>query len=1178
MILSFPDPSVLRLVLTTGILSPAVVQSGVVAGYDDRQHLWVSCSGSLARNVQRELRNLSVVISQEMGTAATQAYDSWLELVSLQADSRPLENMERVPVLFDLHDGADLGPIVHEILRLGNDRQSFRWLSNDEGAARAVLRVIGPPYYTLLRALEPQGKATAPVAYCERAPSIWVELGHTYPLLEFIKPPRGKLLLLRAGHRWMYLEDGPFRDIYEAIEFSLHDRPIAWQDGTPAAAIKIALTLRPGGETGGALMWVLRDDAETELNRFVQDAPEQLLSSLAFAVGERAGRKTMVLRTLHARSAPPELVLNATPYKPHLRLPNLFVPAGMVLHPHLRRDAVRNLLADDIERVVWLVPGENGSFTPESLAENAFRPLSDWVAYVLDQAEEPLQEWMQSMKFEFESFICDESGDSEPKKPNNPKDKGPKKSIQKRPKNQGEAAIGQPAETPNRANTTGEAALNEDKTAIGEAAEPADRVKRVESSGPEIYNAAELESAEPGALQLRLQAVESRFLSVEGPLDAPERQKLWPELASLNGALKATDDAGLCWLAAFWAQDQIPEKWAQDWLYVEAAAVRSRPELNLPGNRTWVGSPADGAAPNLDALHSLDVPMAADLRALAAYIVWSARQHSVPTELVGNLPAVRRFLEQHEHLLPVRAVWLAWTHLVQLSQGDVLAIARTRDRLLERLYQDGLRAERDLPSFLRSSGQRQHTPQRGLGPWLTDLCDWAHIWAEENGRSTDKQQGELSAPMQGYIDLLFALGHARLGERDASRQLLQRGTSKLRDEEPVHTQLSKAFEYRVRQALEGKPLNGALPDEYYREVIQLGDSGRKGCVGYRYVVERLHCQLRVLEPSHAINPYRRILKSDELEKELALLTDLTDKKEVIAQVERLWNKPRKSARGESARALIAREALNLAPRVSEEFACTMLHRAMEALDASPFPPAGPFEFTGQVQLLTRALFVAAHFDRTDIIPALVTRFKKTLLPDMEPEPLLAVARAANHCFRGLRKMGMRDEIQELLALMSQVMLGGRNVVNTDVQEMAGKPHQLVALLEVAGGWLSFGQTDRAEHVLKVSQEVLFQNEVPQASHVALAKAYIAALGQGSVESSKDRLQELLQNLRGIRDNFGPNAYHISQSQLEVIETIILAVTHDDFALGPTARRWLEDDEFLVRQRIHREVRALIGPK
>ena len=65
------------------------------------------------------------------------------------------------------------------MLRLGNDRQSFRWLS-DGDAGHALLHIVrGPPYYTLLRALdhsdaEKTDSVQAPRTYQELNPRIWV--------------------------------------------------------------------------------------------------------------------------------------------------------------------------------------------------------------------------------------------------------------------------------------------------------------------------------------------------------------------------------------------------------------------------------------------------------------------------------------------------------------------------------------------------------------------------------------------------------------------------------------------------------------------------------------------------------------------------------------------------------------------------------------------------------------------------------------------------------------------------------------------------------------------------------------------------------------------------------------------------------------------------------------------
>ena len=292
------------------------------------------------------------------------------------------------------------------------------------------------------------------------------------------------------------------------MEFALPDAGVSWRDQPLAAKISIALSLKAGGPLSGTQLWVLRDDPIAELNRFVQNANEKLLTSLAFAVGEKDDRKTIVLRALYSKAAPPELVLNATAYRSHLRLPNLFLPVGMQLHPQLRRDVVRKLLAADAEQLVWLVPGDNGVFTPQALPENAFRPLTDWVAYVLDCDQAPLRAWMQALHFDFEAFVCGEDDDGKPKKPDQPKAKP----------------------RPGRKKAQG----GDEAVSGGPRIEYVDRTKEVDPTPiVEIDFAAALGNVEPNVLQQQLRTVEERFLGIEGDLDAAERRQMWPELANL---------------------------------------------------------------------------------------------------------------------------------------------------------------------------------------------------------------------------------------------------------------------------------------------------------------------------------------------------------------------------------------------------------------------------------------------------------------------------------------------------------------------------------------------------------------------------------------------------------------------------------------------------------------------
>src|SRR4051812_47711618 len=132
------------------------------------------------------------------------------------------------------------------MLRLGNDRQSFRWVAGDgEDHPRVLLRVIGPPYYTLLRALEHPGAAGVR-AYVEQAPRVWVEVGYSHPLAGQIKVADGQILLVRPPRDWSFVADAPYRDVYEALRFTLPADPTAWADAPIESKLTVPLKLVPG--------------------------------------------------------------------------------------------------------------------------------------------------------------------------------------------------------------------------------------------------------------------------------------------------------------------------------------------------------------------------------------------------------------------------------------------------------------------------------------------------------------------------------------------------------------------------------------------------------------------------------------------------------------------------------------------------------------------------------------------------------------------------------------------------------------------------------------------------------------------------------------------------------------------------------------------------------------------
>jgi hypothetical protein len=1151
MIIKFPNLDTLRLALTCGAIPPDVAQQPAIAGFGADEQLLVESPAKLPAASQRELKHLGATVCKSSGAERSTEVSCWLELLPLVADPTPLAELEKTPVLFDAPSGEELSRLVLEMLRLGNDRQSYRWLEDATSgeSSRALLRVVGPPYYSLLRAIDQLGgPGVAPRAFVERSAGVWVEVGYRHPLAESIRPPKGKLLLLRPPANWLLLADAPFRDVYEIIEFQLPDGSSRWQDRALPQRLRVVPRLRQAGPADGAELWVLRGEAVEELNRFVQNAEDWLLSRLSFAVGEKQGQTLVVLRVRQSKLPPPVLVLPAQAYKSYLKLPNLFLPAGSILHPPLRRDVVRKLLAEDVTQITWLAADDTGRFTPESLPEDAFRPLSDWVDYVLDRDRDKLQAWMQAMQFDFEQFICDDEQPGKPKKPPAEKSRGPKAPPTR------SASKGERGET-----TAFEAPADASGLGTGDTA---------------LEALAAIKTEEPSAIEKEMHAVEEEFLALPGTLEDEAHQALWPRLADLNTRLHKTEDAALCWLHALWEGENQPEATARvtAWFRSEILGAMPQHAEGFENLLSWVArlTTADGVrrevnGEDLDHLLTLEEPTKLDLRALAAYIAWAARRDPRPAPLMARLPALQRFLEQHEQLLPVRACWLAWFHLVQLLDDDVLALARARDRLLERLFQYGLRPEQDLPSFLRFAGQPDSQHFRAVREGLKKLSEKARGWLEENRDLLDRKP-----PTTAYADLLFAFGLARLGEPDEAKQLLQRARGILSGENAVHRFLLAAFESRIRTVLEGKPHTGPLPPALLEELERM-------VMLDRYVVERVRHNSRILEPERQVNPYRHwTARLSELDRELTELTDLADRQEIQTRIVALLRKSPKGQAGNEERVKIVQAGLESAPHIGEMFARQMLEQALPVYNALPEAEDSSI-LEERAKFLEKALFTAAHFGCTEYVRPLVARFHHMLQSQQRHQALDSAAMLVEQSFRSLRKLGMREEIDWLLGQTAELILRGRTIDaltgSFDVKKDSLAP--LIALLHVAGSWYYFGRDHLAEPVVKAARAILFGTELTQAKQRRdLACAYARTVGQAMPAVALARLAELFSHLKGYRDTFTTSS-HFSVIQMDLIEAIVLAVVSDDFTQGAQARRWLDEDEYLIRQRVHGDVRELM---
>jgi len=110
------------------------------------------------------------------------------------------------------------------------------------------------------------------------------------------------------------------------------------------------------GDRHDAELWVLGENAFDQLTPWCA-TPRTACCNGCSSPSAAASRNVDLLRVRPSKQPPPQLILEAQPFARYLKLDNLFLPAGTKLHPVLRRDAIRKLLADDPARIKLAAAG-----------------------------------------------------------------------------------------------------------------------------------------------------------------------------------------------------------------------------------------------------------------------------------------------------------------------------------------------------------------------------------------------------------------------------------------------------------------------------------------------------------------------------------------------------------------------------------------------------------------------------------------------------------------------------------------------------------------------------------------------------------------------------------------------------------------------------------------------------
>ena len=462
--------------------------------------------------------------------------------------------------------------------------------------------------------------------------------------------------------------------------------------------------------------------------------------------------------------------------------------------------------------------------------------------------------------------------------------------------------------------------------------------------------------------------------------------------------------------------------------------------------------------------------------------------------------------------------------------------------------------DRDVPSFVRARGMQSGDRFRAVRDRIVELRPAVAKWSKRLRKSA-------AATTDQYIDLIFAFALARLGEATAGQDLLTEVTESLADTDAIHAWTLAAYGYRIKQAIDGRPAADALPDTVMEQLDAMERLER-------YKLDRLRQHSHVLEPHEKIDPFRRWHQrfSDELSRELANLADTRDREELTQHMTRLL----KETTEPSQRQRVIAAALEVGPRLGEVVAREILDESFEMLDATAADAV-----LDTALLLEGGLFLAAHFDQGEAVASFVDRLHNLLesQKDADTETIQTLQALLTQSFRGMRKLGMRDNIARLLDQMAALVRAAERKLAAS-QKKKGEEERaslLTAMLQVASGWFFFGQNESAWPVLDEVRDLLFSNELPAMPQKKLACAYASALGQAPVDDAIPRFTELFKKLKGITDSFTTNT-HFSLSHLDLIEAVLLAMVSDDFTMNDAGRRWLDDDEFLIRRRIHRDVR------
>ncbi len=385
---------------------------------------------------------------------------------------------------------------------------------------------------------------------------------------------------------------------------------------------------------------------------------------------------------------------------------------------------------------------------------------------------------------------------------------------------------------------------------------------------------------------------------------------------------------------------------------------------------------------------------------------------------------------------------------------------------------------------------------------------------------------------------MLAYGFARVGQTERARNLVAEAKKALAPTatDPVHAYLVAAYSARVDQAIAGIASETPLSDALGTQLANLDRDAR-------YKVDRLREASRILAPIDRPDAIGAWIKKEKDSRgpEFAALREITDPVQRARAVDQLAET---AAASDDERERLIDGIFDVLLELPESGAVPILERTWPLIARVAEPR--------RAVLHAEALVVAGHFGRTELVPAmleaLATAIRLVQGADLE--------RVLQHSLRALRRIGLRAEIAELLAEAEHALPSNR------IETLRGR-------LALAAGLAFLGETARALPIYEQARAALSENPVLTV-RLDLTRALALAYAQAPLDQALGGLADLANQLRDITDNYGTNT-HYCLSVLHFVESLVLGITADDLALGEAGRRFVEDDEHLIRRRLHRDL-------